>query len=72
MKPLTEVQSRLLDWIREYQREHGYSPCFREICSQFGWSSTNAAKGHLHALERKGAIRRPERRARAIVIVKQE
>ena len=42
------------------------SPTYRELCSEFGWTSTATVRDHLRALSRKGYIELPQRRARAI------
>ena len=54
--PLTTAQQSVLDYIRGFIRITGYSPTTREICQQFGWSSPQAAQGHLRALLREGAL----------------
>ena len=66
MQRLTRRQTEILDFIREYIDEEGYSPTVREIAERFGLRSTNAVVDHLRALERKGAIRREDRAARGI------
>ena len=65
MPSLTPAQSRLY----RYLASCGSPPTLREICGQMGWSGTNAASGHLKALERKGLIRRKAGGARAITVV---
>ena len=66
MQRLTRRQTEILDFIRDYIDEQGYSPTVREIAERFGLRSTNAVVDHLRALERKGAIRREDRAARGI------
>ncbi len=66
MKRLTQRQSEILEFIREFYSEYGYSPTVREIGERFGMRSTNAVADHLTALERKGAIEREGRAARGI------
>lgn len=57
-RPLTERQAEVLAFLRERIGRFGQSPTIREIVSEFGFSGTNAAVGHLDALERRGLIRR--------------
>ena len=53
---LTEKQEALLNFIGEYQMEHGGSPTLREMREHFGVSSDNSILKLLKALEEKGAI----------------
>jgi len=53
---LTEKQEAMLNYIEEYQMEHGSSPTLREMRERFGVSSDNSVLKHLKALEEKGYI----------------
>lgn len=64
---LTDRQSQLLDYLRQYQRENGVMPSTRDIQRHFGFSSQTAAMSHLRALEKKGVIQRHAHKARAVV-----
>lgn len=55
---LTRRQKEILDFIREFTAEHGYSPTHREICQKFGYSSYGTVHKHLKLLESKGFLRR--------------
>ena len=68
---LTEKQGNIYDWMREFNRMHGFSPSIREICAAFGIRSPNGAKGHVDALEMKGYISRSGCQARAIVYLQE-
>jgi repressor LexA len=67
MKELTERQSKILEFLREYTRKHGYPPTVREIGRHFKflWA---AARRHLKAIESKGFIRIYPSRSRGIEI----
>ena len=52
-------------------REQGYPPTMREIGEHFGFSFPGA-KGHLQALERKGAIRLNPGKSRGIEMIEPE
>ena len=56
MKQLTERQNEILEFIRETVAASGMPPTVAEITAAMGVSSTNGIRGHLQALERKGAI----------------
>jgi SOS-response transcriptional repressor LexA len=72
LRPLTERQAMVLDYIRSYRRERGIAPTMREIGRALGIRSTNGVADHLRVLEHKGylAKRRDDdfRRTRAIVV----
>jgi len=55
---LTERQKQVLDFVREFAAENGYTPTHREICEEFGFSSYGTVHKHLKLLERKGYLRR--------------
>lgn len=62
---LTPKQLQLVDYIRDYSREHGYSPTLEEMASQFGVSKVTVFE-HMKALEKKGAVTRSYHKARSV------
>lgn len=66
MTPLTRRQQQILDFIRERISRDGRPPTVREIAARFRFTSTNAARCHLAALEKKGYIEREFHTARGI------
>ncbi len=68
MKGLTEIQRKILDFLKAYTGNHGYPPTVREIGERFKifWP---AARKHLQSLERKGFVRLNPTRSRGIEIV---
>ncbi|MFQ6090735.1 MAG: transcriptional repressor LexA, partial [Candidatus Bipolaricaulia bacterium] len=66
---LTERQHQILQFIVKAIEERGLPPTIREIGERFGITSTWGVRRHLHALERKGFIRRREGQARGIELV---
>ena len=71
MTTLTGRQQEVLDFIGEFQTQHGILPTTREIQAHFGFASQTAAVNHLRALERKGVIQRSAGRARAVALTAQ-
>jgi repressor LexA len=63
---LTKRQKEILDFIRNYRREHGISPTQREIRETFHLSSFGTVQKHLKRLEEKGALSREWNRSRGI------
>jgi len=56
MEKLTERQLQIVEFIRETVAANGMPPTVAEITAAMGVSSTNGIRGHLQALQRKGAI----------------
>ena len=70
MKPnLTERQATILDFIKDFARDHGYPPTIPEIQEEFNIKSPNGVNNHIKALTRKGYIKRDSSRARALDII---
>src|SRR5947207_8959412 len=78
-KKLSERQRFILEYIREFVRDHGYAPSIREIKSavemaglvrtESGNTSTSVVDYNLKALEEAGYIRRDRNKSRAIEMV---
>lgn len=69
---LTQKQARILDFIRDHQRDTGYPPTRSEIAREMGYRSPNAAEDHLRALEKKGAIEMVPNASRGIRLLDAE
>lgn len=67
-KGLTERQREIFEFICDTMRAENRPPTVREIAQNFDFQSPKAATDHLDALERKGYIRRRNRKARNIEI----
>lgn len=62
---LTPKQFQIVTFVREYNREHGFSPTLDEIAAEMGVSKVTIFE-HLKALERKGAVVRTYHKARSV------
>lgn len=70
---LTPKQRAVLQYLKDYRREHGMPPSYDEIRKEFGFASLNSARKHLLQLDRKGFIRSPwGNQKRALEIVEAE
>lgn len=69
MQSLTKQQAAVLTFLRAFRMGCGYSPTYRQIAEHFGWSGPSAAKTHVLALQRKGAVRIAAGISRGIVPV---
>jgi len=72
MSKLTPRQAEILALIREFITATGFPPTQTEIAEHFGFRSANAAKDHLRALARKGAIELVAGSSRGIRLLDQQ
>lgn len=68
MKPLSDRQAALLQFVRGYVESHGYPPSMREIAESLG-KSVGSVHYQFQQLQAAGRIRRSENRPRAFGIV---
>ena len=67
MKPLTEKQQAVLDFVEEFFAQRGYPPTVREVAARFA-VQPRAAADHLEALKRKGYLHREPGLSRGLVL----
>jgi repressor LexA len=60
------MQARVLGAIRSRVAQGEPPPTYRELCKDFGWTSTGTVRDHLQALARKGHVELPGRRHRQL------
>ncbi len=63
---LTSRQREVLDYVRQIELQRGSGPTTREVQQHFGFKSQTAAVDHIRSLERKGALQKIARKARAL------
>ncbi|QSX06513.1 transcriptional repressor LexA [Sedimentibacter sp. zth1] len=66
---LSEIQIKILTYIKQELTEKGYPPSVREMCKATGLSSTSSVHAHLNTLEKKGYIIKGNNKMRAIELV---
>ena len=66
---ISAKQQKVLDFLRQYNKENGYYTSVRDICEGLWFSSTSTVHGYLCRLEERGLIRRYSFRPRTIEIV---
>jgi len=71
MKPLTNKQRTVLEFVGQYFKSRGFPPTLREIGEGMGLSNISAVRGHISALEKKGYITKEADKARSIRIITQ-
>jgi repressor LexA len=67
MKPLTDRQRLVLDFVEEFCRRQGYPPTVREVAAHFG-IQPRAADDHLAACKRKGYLHREPGLSRGLAL----
>jgi repressor LexA len=67
--PLTEIESKILDFMVQYLRANTYQPSIREIGERFGIKSTKTVSEHLQSLADKGFLERDPSRSRGVKIL---
>ena len=70
VKPLTERQRTVWDFLLHHSQEYGFAPSMREIGQAIGLTNVSAVRGHLSALEKKGYISRDADKARSIRLLR--
>jgi len=69
---LTRRQRGILEFVREFCEQRGYSPSLQEIGRHFGLRSPATVHKHLRNLEAKGALRRGWNRSRSIEVLPEQ
>tara|TARA_R110000823_G_scaffold173220_1_gene305560 strand:+ start:182 stop:397 length:216 start_codon:yes stop_codon:yes gene_type:complete len=69
MKGITIKQDIVLEAVKYFIKENGFSPTITELKGILDYSSANSVVNFLTALERKGYIKRTPNKARSIVIL---
>lgn len=67
---LTPKQLAILTSIRDYERDHGYSPTLQELADRFGVSKITIHE-HIAALRKKGLLKTRRYRARSVKLTPQ-
>ena len=66
---LTEAQSELFNWIKEYMRDFKHSPSIRQMMEAMGLKSPAPIQSRLKHLQEKGLISWQEGKARTLQII---
>ena len=68
----TKKQRELLTFIEQFISEHGYGPSYREIMRGCQYNSVATVAVHVNNLINRGHLRKRDRSARSLEMVKQE
>ena len=72
LRPLSERQQQILEFIRVELQVRGYAPTVRDIVRHVGDRSPTSVHRHLKTLERHGLIVRDAKKSRSIRMVAEE
>ncbi len=65
----TKKQHELLQYLREFIKEHGYSPSYREIMNGCNYTSVATVALHVNNLIKRGHIVKRDKSARSLEVV---
>lgn len=68
----TDTRDNILEFIRAFRRDNGYSPSVREVAHHCGIKSPSVVQYHLEQLEEAGLITKDKVRSRSIGVVGDE
>ena len=54
MPKVSDVPQRILGYISDYDKQHGFSPTIREICAGIGICSASTVHRHVIRLKEQG------------------
>ena len=57
-RPMTPKMLRLLQYIKNYSKKHGYMPTFLEMANEMGYKSKNSVSVLIQKLEQRNEIKR--------------
>lgn len=65
----TKRQQELLDFIRTFIAEHGYSPSYREIMKSLHYTSVATVSLHVTNLIKRGHLQKRDHAARSLEVI---
>lgn len=63
-----EKLNRVMDYIRKFSEENGYTPSVREIAQECGIKSTATVHSYIERLQDKGYLNKTDNKKRAVAI----
>ncbi len=63
-----EKLNRVMDYIRKFSEENGYTPSVREIAQECGIKSTATVHSYIERLQDKGYLNKTDNKKRAVTI----
>ena len=66
---MRNAQMEILDFIKSYRDEKGFSPSLREVAKEMEYKSVSSAAYHVARLENRGYVRRQPGVSRGMVVL---
>lgn len=63
------TDEQIVEYIRQYDEEHGYAPSLREIGDAIGVRSVGSVKYRMNSLREKGVVTFADRKSRTIKVI---
>ncbi len=71
-KELTEIQKNILNFLIDQIKGKGIPPTLADVAKHFGYKNRATVQQHLHAIEKKGYIRKSPKLSRGIELTLEE
>ena len=68
----TKKQHELLEYLREFIAEHGYSPSYREVMRGCNYTSVATVALHINNLIKRGHVVKRDKSARSLEVVSEK
>ena len=72
MTNLTSNQKKVLDFIQDYQHQHGAAPTYRTIAKHFRFKAISSVQQYIEALSEKGYLTKEKYKSQSLSIHKEE
>lgn len=69
LKDLTTSQELVLESLKKFIAEHGFSPTVRELCEINNFKSSATVQTHLSSLQEKGYIKKSNSKSRTLELL---
>jgi repressor LexA len=64
-----KMQDKVVIYIKNYTKEHGYPPSLVDIKDDLGFGSVSAVFKYVKDLEEEGLVKREPRKARTLIVL---
>lgn len=68
----SKKQRELFEFIRDFIKEHGYGPSYREVMRALDYRSVSTVAIHVDGLITKGMLRKTDHSARSLEVVQDD
>jgi repressor LexA len=69
---MTKNELNVLNYIKAYIKDNGYSPSYAEIQTAFGWASKGSVQNYIKQLSEKGFLKKSLHKKRSLEVVEHD